>query len=105
METKKFEINIEDHYSATFNVEENHYVTIKFFNRLGRPTDISIAKKPTWLTKALFELKKAMPDYEPKTLLYQSNDLVIYYFKRILWIVSYSTIRLVKNKAFFINSI
>ena len=85
METmiENFGIEMSNGRSATVIVERNCYVTIAFSrDRKGNPT--IIAENPTLLTKALSEIKERYPDYEPKCLLYQALDWVMYQFKRIL---------------------
>lgn len=85
METKieDFGINIDCERSAAVTVKENYYIVIEFSkDKKGNPTDL--AKNPKLLVKALSEIKARYPDYEPKCLLYQASDWVMYHFKRIL---------------------
>lgn len=86
METKleNCKIDVGCGHSATVTVEENCYVKIEFSNEKDGMTSVDLSKHPEMIIKALSEIKGKYHDYEPKCLLYQANNWVMYHFKRIL---------------------
>ena len=86
METKieSLKINVGCGRSATVTIKENRYVTIAFSNDNEGMSPINLSEHPELITNAFSEIMKEYHDYEPKCLLYQANNWVIYLFKRIL---------------------
>jgi hypothetical protein len=89
METKteNFKINVGCGRIASIDitkVKENHYIKIGFSNDQKGMSPVDISKHPDLIINALSEIKIKYPDYEPKCLLYQAPDWVMYHFKRIL---------------------
>ena len=72
---------------ATITAKENCYVRISFSNEQNQDHKLKSpdpSENPDLVENALSAIKKRFPEYEPKCLLCQGKNWVLYYFKRIL---------------------
>ena len=78
-------VNLRLGHQAKITVTDNSIVRFEFGNEKEGMSPYDLNKHIDHLEKAILEFKKVNSDYEPKVPLYQGKNVVVYYYKRILW--------------------